>query len=207
MFREPEHDLDAGPVPAVSEMVREEAPCMVVLFREKNAYAVAIDGAGVVAVPPDDAEEERFGRRHNSGVWQWPATVVVRQRADRLQKEGMAGSSAHSVVGDTGGDGAADPRRAGEERIEAAIASLGCVSSVSVSYRAWYIHRPDQCRFCRNDAARGIEWHRCAEWDKGSRQRSQETMGIWACQPACSKPWACWYIFGSNKLSRLLINP
>jgi hypothetical protein len=40
----------------------------------------------------------------------------------------VAGNGAHDIVGDTGGDGAADPGGVGEERIETAVASLESVS-------------------------------------------------------------------------------
>lgn len=44
----------------------------------------------------------------------------------------MAGNGAHDIVGDTGGDGAADPGGVGEERVETAVASLESVSCAHV---------------------------------------------------------------------------
>ena len=41
----------------------------------------------------------------------------------------MAGNCAHGIVGDTGGNCAADPGWVGEKRIEAAIASLRMLAS------------------------------------------------------------------------------
>ena len=95
----PEDDLDVGPVPAVSKVVGEEAPrVVVVLFGEKNAHALVSDGAGVVVMSPHKTEEEGSGGGHDGDVWQRPATVVVGQRINSLEEEGMAGDCAHNVV-------------------------------------------------------------------------------------------------------------
>ena len=52
------------------------------------------------------------------------------------------GDGAHSVVGDAGGVGAADPGMVGEERVEASVAALGiCVNlkfrGVTLERREW----------------------------------------------------------------------
>jgi hypothetical protein len=126
---QPEDDLDVGPVPAVAQVMREEAPGVVVVFvREQNAQAVVALGALVHVVAPDDTEVERTGGCHDGDVGEGPAAVVVGQRVDGLQKERVAGNGAHDIVGDTGGDGAADPGGVGEERVETAVASLESVS-------------------------------------------------------------------------------
>ena len=129
---EPEDDLDIGPVPAVAEVVGEEAPrVVVVLFGEQDAHALLVDGAGVVVVPPDQTEKQGARRGHDGDVGQRPAAVVVGQRVNGLEEEGMAGNGAHGIVGDARGNRAADPCWVGEERIEAAVASLGLVSSAA----------------------------------------------------------------------------
>jgi hypothetical protein len=130
---EPEDDLDVGPVPAVAEVVREEAPGVVVVFlRKEDADAVVTLGGQVVVVPPDDAEEERARGGHDGDVGEGPSAVVVGERVDGLEEEGVAGDGAHGVVGDARGGCAADPRGVGEERVEAAVASLWIVSCAVV---------------------------------------------------------------------------
>jgi hypothetical protein len=42
----------------------------------------------------------------------------------------VAGDSAHGIVGDSGGDCAADPGWVGEKRVEAAVASLGLLVQI-----------------------------------------------------------------------------
>ena len=80
MLSEPEDDLDVGPVPAVSKVVGEEAPGVVVVFLGKqDAYALIADGASVVEMPPDETEEKRSGGSHDGNVGERPATVVVGQ--------------------------------------------------------------------------------------------------------------------------------
>jgi hypothetical protein len=96
---EPEDNLDVGPVPAVSKVVGEETPrVVVVLIGEKNAHALVADGAGVVIMSPDKTEEERSSGGHDSDVWQRPATVVLGQGINGLEEEGMAGDCAHNIV-------------------------------------------------------------------------------------------------------------
>lgn len=122
---EPENDLDIGPVPAVSEVVGEEAPgVVVVFFGEQDAHAVLVDGTSVVVMSPHKTEEERSGGGHDGDVGEWPATIVVRQGVDGLEEEGVTRDRAHGIVGDTGGDGTADPGWVGKQRVETSVASL-----------------------------------------------------------------------------------
>lgn len=125
VFCHPKDDFDVGPVPAIAQVVREEAPgVVVVLVGEEDAHTVLVEGRSGGVVSPDDAEEERAGRGHDGDVGQWPAAVVVGQRVDGLEKEGVTGDGAHGIVGDACGDGAANPSWVGKEGVEAAVASL-----------------------------------------------------------------------------------
>lgn len=95
----PEDELDIVVVPAVSKVVGEEAPGMVVvLIREEDANAVIILRAGVVVMAPDDAQKKRSSGSHDGNVRQYPLAVVVRQGVDCLEEEFVAGDSAHGVV-------------------------------------------------------------------------------------------------------------
>lgn len=73
---------------------------------------------------PDDAEKERSRTVHDCYVGEFPVAIVGNQRLDYEGEEGMVRDGAHSVVGDAGGMGAADPGWVGEERVEAAVTSL-----------------------------------------------------------------------------------
>jgi len=96
---EPEDDLDIGPVPAVSEVVGEETPGVVVVFLwEEDAHAVLVDGAGVVVMSPHKTEEERSGGGHDGDVGERPATVVVGQGVDGLEEERVTRDRAHGIV-------------------------------------------------------------------------------------------------------------
>jgi hypothetical protein len=130
----PENDLDIGPVPAIADMVGEEAPrVVVVLIGEENAHAIVARRARVVVVSPYDAKIERASGCHYGNVWERPSAVVISERVDGLEEEGMTGYSAHGIVGDTSGERAAHPGGVGEERIEAAIASLEACQCQSIS--------------------------------------------------------------------------
>ena len=137
MVAQPEDDLDVGPVPAVAQVVGEEAPCVVVvLIGEEDTQAVGAFGALVHVVAPDETEEERTGRGHDCDVWQGPTAVVVGQRIDGLEEEWVAGYCAHDIIRDTGGKGAANPSWVGEKRVEAAVATLRNVSHVP-----WFVRQ------------------------------------------------------------------
>ena len=73
---------------------------------------------------PDDTEEQRTGTVHDCYVGEFPIAVVWNQRFDDEGEEGVVGDGAHGIVGDTGGIGAANPGWVGEERVEAAVATL-----------------------------------------------------------------------------------
>jgi len=91
--RQPKDDLDVCPVPAVSDMVGEETPgVVVVLVGEKDAYTVGALGVGIVEVAPDNAEVKRAGGCHDCDVWERPSAVVVCERVDGLEEERMAGN-------------------------------------------------------------------------------------------------------------------
>jgi hypothetical protein len=97
----------------------------VVLFREDDAYAAAVD---VVAardpVPPHYAEEERTGAAHDSNVGQNPVAVVVLELLDNAHEERVVGHCAHCVVGDTSGHGLAHPGRVRKQRFELTVAAI-----------------------------------------------------------------------------------
>lgn len=57
MLCEPEDDLDICPVPAVSDVVGEKAPrVVVVLVGEKDAYTIRAFWGCIIVVAPDDAQ-------------------------------------------------------------------------------------------------------------------------------------------------------
>lgn len=129
VFCHPKDDFDVRLVPAVAEVVGEEAPGVVVVFVGKeDADTILVEGHCGGVVSPDDAEKKRAGRGHDGDVGQWPAAVVVGQRVNSLEEEGVARDSAHGIVGDTGGERSADPGWVDEEGVEAAVASLELVS-------------------------------------------------------------------------------
>jgi hypothetical protein len=141
-------------------------------------------------VSPDDAEEERSGRGHDGDVWQRPAAVVVGQGVDRLQEEGVAGNGAHSVVGDTGRDGFADPRWISEKGVKAAIASLCCVSAARSDgvYSTYIIQvNVDSAKVVQHKVSNGI----------GALD------GVRIAVKGLEKPW----VFGTDELPRLLVGP
>lgn len=125
MACQPEDDFDISPVPAVSKVMCKEAPWVVVVFvREEDAHTIITLRACVVIVSPDDAQVKRPGGCHDSNVWKRPAAVVVCERVDSLEEEGMAGNGAHGVVRDTSWDGTAKPCGVCEERVETTVTSL-----------------------------------------------------------------------------------
>ena len=73
---------------------------------------------------PDDAEKERAGTVHDCYVGKFPIAIVRNQRLDDEGEERVVRDGAHSIVGDAGGVGAANPSWVGEERVEAAVAPL-----------------------------------------------------------------------------------
>ena len=112
-------------------MVGEETPfVVVVLIGEEDAESVVANGVAVAVVSPNYAQEEGARRGHDGNVWHDPPAVVILKRVDGLEEEWVAGDRAHGVVGDTCGCRAADPCWVGEERVEAAIASLRAMLAI-----------------------------------------------------------------------------
>jgi hypothetical protein len=133
---QPEDKLDVVAVPAVAQVVGEEAPrVVVVLVGEEDAQTVHSLRVGVGVVTPDQTEVQRPGRRHDGDVREHPSTVVVGQRVDCLEEEGVARNGAHGIIGDASRHGAAHPGGVGQERIETAIASLVEISRVDERQR------------------------------------------------------------------------
>lgn len=59
---QPEYELDIVVVPAVAQVVGEEAPwVVVVLIREQDPHAIHILRFRIVVVSPDQAQEKRAG--------------------------------------------------------------------------------------------------------------------------------------------------
>jgi hypothetical protein len=127
----PEDQFHIVAVPAVAKMMGEETPFMVVvLVGEEDADSVVANGVAVIIVSPNYAKEERARGGHDGDVWHDPPTVVIWKRVDGLEEEWVAGDRAHGVVGNTSGCRTADPCWVGEERVEAAIASLRAMLAI-----------------------------------------------------------------------------
>ena len=121
----PEDELDVVVVPAVTQVVCEEAPAVSVVFGgEENTDAVQTFWGELVVVAPDDAKVQRTGGGHDGDVGEGPAAVVVRQAVNGVKEELVARHRAHGIVGNARGVGLANPGGVGEERVEAAVASL-----------------------------------------------------------------------------------
>ena len=121
----PENELDVVVVPAVTQVVCEEAPAIpVVLGGEEDADAVQTVWVEFVVVAPDDAKVQRTGRGHDGDVREGPAAVVIRQAINGVEEELVARHRAHGVVGNARGGSLAHPGGVGQERVEAAVASL-----------------------------------------------------------------------------------
>lgn len=79
----PEDQPHVIAMPAVSEMMRKEAPRMiVVLVWENYSYAIIALRTGAVVLAPYYAQEERARRRHYSDVGKYPITVVFVEGID-----------------------------------------------------------------------------------------------------------------------------
>lgn len=83
----PEDELGISSVPAVADVVRKETPGKPVVFLwHQNADAVGALGLAHVLLP-DNRQEERASRVHDSDVRQKPTSVVCLQRIDGAQEE------------------------------------------------------------------------------------------------------------------------
>lgn len=75
-------------VPAVTPVVGEEAPGeLVVLVLHENAHTPGLTRPIAHILFPDDRQEQRTGRVHNSNVWEEPVAVVLLQHFDRTEEE------------------------------------------------------------------------------------------------------------------------
>ena len=194
-------------MPAVAHVVGEEAPrVVIVLVWEEDAQTIQPLWIGARVVSPDQAKVERSGRRHDGNVREHPSAVVVGQRVDGLQEEGMARDGTHGIVGDTGGHCAAYPGGVGQERVETTITSLFCVSRVN-QRQLGHLRRPSQCKFLQNGEAQNILSHRRAGSGTGSRRKSRGTMGIWQTLGLSEHTSNASHILGSDEFARLLIGP
>lgn len=100
----PEDQPGIPHMPAVAEVVREEAPAVAhVLVAEEDAHAVVRWGVLAVVVVPYQAEEERAGGGHDGDVGREPVVVVDRQGVDDLADEGVVGDGADDIVANARG--------------------------------------------------------------------------------------------------------
>ena len=137
MLAHPKDQLHIRSMPTIPQVMTEEAPTILVVFvweEDPDSFLVGgFKGQFVVVVSPDYAEEERAGTAHYGDVGEKPGTVVAREGVDDFEEEWVVRDGAHYIVGDAGGDCAADPSAVGEEGIEATLAALLCC--LLVSYR------------------------------------------------------------------------
>lgn len=112
-------------MPAISFGDIEERPAVFIVFvwKEKS-NAIHSCFLFIQVFFPHDGEEKRTGGVHDGYIWDFPVAVVGLERLDYAAEEGMLGDGAHGVVGDAGGDRAADPGRVGEEGREGALAAV-----------------------------------------------------------------------------------
>ena len=153
----PENQLHIAAVPAVAEMMGEEAPGMVVvLVWEQDANSISSFRICVVVVSPDETEEQWTGGSHDGDVRENPSAVVLGERVDCLEEEGVARDGAHGIIGDARGVCAADPGRVRQQRIKAAVASLAKESAMRFTRDRVFIHRPSRYRRHRSGGEQSI---------------------------------------------------
>lgn len=135
---------------------------------------------------PDDAEKERSRTVHDCYVGEFPVAIVGNQRLDYEGEEGMVRDGAHSVVGDAGGMGAADPGWVGEERVEAAVTSLRGKAMLARVGLGGLLHgaqdnedvrRRGRYRSRHSERVQSSEWHLPAVSAGYSCQRCLRTKG------------------------------
>ena len=125
-------------MPGTPYVMLEEAPRMpVVLVLHQNPHSAALlahfgrQGVPFVLILfPDHGKEEGPRGKHDGYVGEDPGSVVPLQAIDDAEEEGVLGNGAHGVVAYAGRGGAAHPGGIGEERVEAAIATLRTNGSV-----------------------------------------------------------------------------
>lgn len=117
-------------MPRVAKVVGEETPgVVVVLVREQDTNSATVGAVANVKtfgrpVAPDDAQEERTSRCHDSNVGKNPFAVVARQIVNDTQEEWVTRDRAHCIVGDTGRQSAAHPGGVREQRVQTTIAAI-----------------------------------------------------------------------------------
>ena len=110
MLAHPEDQPGVGPVPAVADVVGEEAPRVpVVLVLHADADTPGLGAAFMHVLLPDDGEEEGASRIHDGDIGEQPAAVVGLQQLDHAEEERVLGDRAHGVIGYPRGRGAAHP--------------------------------------------------------------------------------------------------
>lgn len=126
----PENQLHVVAVPAITQMVRKEAPrVVVVLVREQNPDAAAIGLVSniesiITVVTPDDAQEQRSCTRHDCDVGQQPAPIVVCQLVNYALEERVMRQSTHSIIADSRRHRLPYKRGIFQERLQIPIASI-----------------------------------------------------------------------------------
>lgn len=112
-------------MPAVTNVVGEETPRVAVVFvLHEDADPVSLAGLVEHVFFPQNRQEKRTGRVHDSDVGKQPAAVVGLQEFDNAEEEGVLRNRSHRIVGDTSWSGTTNPRRVSEKRIQAAVAAL-----------------------------------------------------------------------------------
>lgn len=121
----PENQLSIFPVPAVTDVVGEETPCVaVVLILHQNPHPACLVGLIKHVLLPEHREKKRTGRVHDRDVRKQPAAVVRLQQLNDAKEERMLGDRAHRIIGDARWNSPTHPRGIREQRIQATIATL-----------------------------------------------------------------------------------
>lgn len=119
----PEDEFGVFSMPAASLVEIEESPGINAGVTVKQypdsapRRTISNIGAGVHVLFPDHGKEERASAVHDGYVGEGPITFIFSKGFDDRKEERMARNGAHSVVGDPSGNGFADPRGKGKQRI------------------------------------------------------------------------------------------
>lgn len=167
-------------MPAVPGVVGEKAPgVLVVLVLHEDPYTPRLSRLVLHVFLPDDRQEQWAGRVHDRDIGEQPAAVVLLQQLDHTEEEGMLGHRAHGVVGDTGGNGAAHPRRVSEQGVQPTVAALIAVRIFNAHQRLMAnVRRLDRYRFPHSVPERSTESNLRAGWGVCSHRMSRGTKGI-----------------------------